>query len=95
MKPHEITRLGTDLEDFVAEVFASLVRRDQRATSGLYLQGLMLDGRRKSMQPMAMRLGVDHQRLQQFVSTSAWPEYSLYWGPPVACPGAGRLRTGS
>jgi SRSO17 transposase len=25
------------------------------------------------MQPMAMRLGVDHQRLQQFVSSSAWP----------------------
>ncbi|WIM73528.1 transposase [Corynebacterium suedekumii] len=23
------------------------------------------------------------------------PEYSLHWGPPVACPGAGRLRTGS
>lgn len=73
MKPTELTRLGTELTDYVAEVFASLVRKDQRATSGLYLQGLMLDGRRKSMQPMAMRLGVDHQRLQQFVSTSAWP----------------------
>lgn len=24
------------------------------------------------MQPMAMRLGIDHQRLQQFVSTSPW-----------------------
>ncbi|MFD8244960.1 transposase [Nocardia sp. NPDC059691] len=30
----------------------------------------MLDGRRKSMQPMAKRLDVDHQRLQQFVTTS-------------------------
>ena len=62
-----------DLADFVAEVFASLVRTDQRATSSYYLQGLMLEGRRKSMQPMAQRLGVDHQRLQQFVSTSPWP----------------------
>ncbi|SJM44956.1 Mobile element protein [Corynebacterium glutamicum] len=33
----------------------------------------MLEGRRKSMQPMAQRLGIDHQRLQQFVSTSPWP----------------------
>ena len=32
----------------------------------------MLDGRRKSMQPMAERLGVDHQRLQQFVTSSTW-----------------------
>lgn len=32
----------------------------------------MLEGRRKSMQPMAQRLGIDHQRLQQFVTTSPW-----------------------
>jgi SRSO17 transposase len=32
----------------------------------------MLDGQRKSMQPMGERLGVDHQQLQQFVSSSTW-----------------------
>ncbi|WP_253208955.1 IS701 family transposase [Streptomyces niphimycinicus] len=32
----------------------------------------MLDGKRKSMQPMAERLGVDHQQQQQFVSSSTW-----------------------
>jgi SRSO17 transposase len=32
----------------------------------------MLDGKRKSMQPMAARLGVDHQQLQQFVTSSTW-----------------------
>jgi len=32
----------------------------------------MLKGRRKSVQPMAERLGVDHQQLQQFVSSSPW-----------------------
>jgi hypothetical protein len=32
----------------------------------------MLDGKRKSMQPMAERLGVDYQRLRQFVSSSIW-----------------------
>lgn len=56
----------------MGEVFASLSRKDQRAKSGLYLQGLMLEGRRKSMQPMGERLGVDHQQLQQFVSSSPW-----------------------
>ena len=60
------------LEGFAAEVFAPLVRVDQRAKGQTYLRGLLLDGARKSMQPMAERLGVDHQGLQQFVSSSTW-----------------------
>ncbi|MEE1783398.1 IS701 family transposase [Streptomyces sp. SP17BM10] len=61
------------LEEFAAEVFAPLVRRDQRAKGGLYLRGLLLDGRRKSVQPMAERPGIDHQQLQQFMTSSTWP----------------------
>jgi SRSO17 transposase len=61
------------LEEFAAEVFAPLARSDQRDKGVTYLRGLLLDGRRKSMQPMAERLGVDHQGLQQFVSSSTWP----------------------
>jgi hypothetical protein len=40
------------LDSFVGEVFSSLVRKDRRSTAGLYVRGLMRDGRRKSMQPM-------------------------------------------
>jgi SRSO17 transposase len=36
------------------------------------MRGLLTDGQRKSMQPMAARLGVDHQRLQQFITSSTW-----------------------
>ena len=50
----------------------SLRRVDQRAKGYLYLRGRMLDVRRKSMQPMGERLGVDYQQLQQFVSSSSW-----------------------
>src|SRR3954465_5656255 len=60
------------LEAFAVEMLGSFARRDQRAKGELYVRGLMLDGKRKSMQPMAERLGVDHQQLQQFVSTSTW-----------------------
>jgi len=67
-----LVRVDEQLDSFVGEVFSHLGRRDRRATAGLYVRGLMLDGRRKSMQPMAARLGVDHQRLQQFVTTSPW-----------------------
>jgi SRSO17 transposase len=60
------------LEAFAAVMLGGLSRSDQRAKGELYLRGLMLDGKRKSMQPMAARLGVDHQQLQQFVTSSTW-----------------------
>ncbi|GAA5179595.1 hypothetical protein GCM10023322_10050 [Rugosimonospora acidiphila] len=72
MDGRELSRVRAQLEDFAAEVFAGLPRSDQRATGLRYLRGLMMDGRRKSMQPMAQRLGVDHQQLQQFPTSSTW-----------------------
>nr|WP_214105079.1 transposase [Acrocarpospora catenulata] len=72
MTPAELADVRGRLEDFAGEVFASFSRREQRANGGLYMRGLMLDGRRKSMVPMAERLGVDHQRLQQFITSSTW-----------------------
>lgn len=68
----ELAGVGEQLDSFVGEVFSSLKRDDQRAKAGLYARGLMLDGHRKSMQPMAARLQVDHQQLQQFVTSSPW-----------------------
>src|SRR3954466_4106106 len=73
MRSDEIADVRDLLEDFVQDVFASLARKDQRGKGALYLQGLMLEGRRKSMQPMGGRLGTDYQQLQQFVSSSPWP----------------------
>src|SRR3954465_13598439 len=72
MTPGELAAVRGRLEEFAAEMFAPLTRRDQRDKGATYLRGLLLDGRRKSMQPMAERLGVDHQGLQQFVSSSTW-----------------------
>src|SRR5919202_5105121 len=60
------------LEAFAAEMLGGLARSDQRAKGELYLRGLLVDGQRKSMQPMAARLGVDHQQLQQFITSSTW-----------------------
>jgi SRSO17 transposase len=72
MTPQEIAEAGPGLLDFTAEMLGGLPRKDQRAAGELYVRGLLTDGRRKSMQPMAARLGVDHQRLQQFVTSSTW-----------------------
>ena len=72
MDPDELAEAKAELDAFVDDVFASLPRADQRGKGNLYLRGLMLDGRRKSMQPMGTRLGIDYQQLQQFVSSSWW-----------------------
>jgi SRSO17 transposase len=72
MDERELAELRTALEGFASGVFEGFARVDQRATGVRYLRGLMLDGRRKSMQPMAERLGVDHQQLQQFLTSSTW-----------------------
>src|SRR4051794_25642468 len=72
MTPAELAAVRPRLEAFATEVFAPLSRSDQRGKGQTYLRGLLLDGRRKSMQPMAERLGVDDQGLQQFLSSSTW-----------------------
>ncbi len=51
MTPAELAAVRGRLEEFAAEVFAPLVRSDQRGKRQTYLRGLLLDGRRKSMQP--------------------------------------------
>ncbi|MFG2425750.1 IS701 family transposase, partial [Streptomyces sp. NPDC048448] len=49
MDAHEVERTRAQLALFVADVFASMPRKDQRVKGDCYLRGLMLDGRRKSI----------------------------------------------
>src|SRR4051812_13548794 len=71
--PEQMAQVRPRLESFAERMLGPALRRaEQRINGELYLRGLLTDGARKSMQPMAERLGVDHQRLQQFVSSSTW-----------------------
>lgn len=73
MKVDELAELRPRLVEFTARMLDGAIRRsDQRDKGELYVRGLLTDGARKSMQPMAERLGVDHQRLQQFITSSTW-----------------------
>src|ERR1700745_3973769 len=72
MTLEESAEVRPRLLDFTAEMLGGLARKDQRAAGELYVRGLLTDGQRKSMQPMAERLGTDHQRLQQFITSSTW-----------------------
>nr|WP_228040687.1 IS701 family transposase [Streptomyces chromofuscus] len=63
-----------ELEAFAAEVFEPFARNDQRRWGQVYLRGLLTDGKRKSVEPMAARLGEDgnRQALAHFITTSPW-----------------------
>src|SRR4030042_5947304 len=73
MTPHELAACRRRLERFVGELLSSLGHVKQRRWAQVYMRGLLLQGRRKSCQPMAERLPEgDEQSLQQFVNQSPW-----------------------
>src|SRR2546425_11199841 len=87
MTPEQMVEVRPRLLEFAGQMFAgALPRSDQRIKGELYLRGLLTDGRRKSMQPMAERLGADYQGLQQFVTSSTW---DFEAGPGHGAPGGG------
>ena len=59
-------------------VVAQLGRSERRVAAARYVQGLLMPGQRKSVEPMAERLGVDPQGLQQFVSDSPWSDQAVW-----------------
>ncbi len=76
-----VKKLERSLETFAESLFDGLGRPERRRAMAWYLEGLLLDGTRKSIEPMAARLvdepsGVEamRQRLQQCVSVSTWSD---------------------
>src|SRR5215831_3066420 len=73
MTPQELKALDRRLTSFLEELLAPMGRSERRHWARAYVEGLLLDGERKSMEPMASRLsGVDVQGLRQFVGQSPW-----------------------
>ena len=73
MKAREIERFRLKLEAFLADVVLSMGRHERRQHAEEYVRGLLMDGERKSIEPMADRLpDGDVQALQQFVNQSPW-----------------------
>jgi SRSO17 transposase len=63
------------LEEFGREVLAEVMNRPaQLENGGLYLRGLIEEGKRKSLEPIVDRLGgvADYQSMQQFLTDSPW-----------------------
>jgi SRSO17 transposase len=75
VKAGDLAAQHAALIEFAEEMYGSLARCDQRAKGEQYVRGLLLEGRRKSIQPMAARLSDgDQQGLQQFITDSPWDD---------------------
>ena len=77
MTESEIEKCRNRLEQFLADLLEPLGRRERRYWSSVYVRGLLLDGERKSIEPMAARLPEGNvQAMQQLIGQSPWP-----WAP--------------
>ena len=75
VKASDLAEARAALVEFAEEMYAPLARCDQRAKAEQYVRGLLLEGRRKSIQPMAGRLADgDEEGLQQFITDSPWDD---------------------
>jgi len=79
-----VKKLDRALASFVDSLLDGMGRPERRRAMAWYIEGLLLDGDRKSIEPMAARLVDDpgeveamRQRLQQCVSMSSWSDDEL------------------
>jgi SRSO17 transposase len=77
--------LDRELGEYIEWLTSGMGRPERREALGLYLTGLLLDGERKSIEPLASRLVDDiseiegmRQRLQQCVTVSKWAEREVF-----------------
>lgn len=85
MKRQTLKRLEGALTSYLDGLFEGIGRSERREALRFYVAGLLLDGDRKSMVPMAPRLVDDEgeiqamrQRLQECVAVSVWSESELW-----------------
>lgn len=84
MTPLQLKKLKRELGEFVDFLTADMGRPERRQAMGQYVTGLLLDGKRKCIVPMATRMAEDpsdvsglRQRLQRCVKSS-WNDEELF-----------------
>ena len=81
MKTRQLKSLDRRLSRFLLDLLEPLGRSERRRWARVYLEGLLLDGERKSIQPIAERIpGADVQALRQFVGQSPWSVHEIQKG---------------
>src|SRR6516165_6672849 len=73
MNARQLKACANRLQEFLSTMLAGVGRAERRRHGTYYVQGLLLDGERKSIEPLAKRVpGAEVQALQQFVGQSPW-----------------------
>ena len=73
MNARQLAACANRLQEFLTTMLAKVGRAERHHHGALYVQGLLLDGARKSIEPRAGRVpGANMQALQQFVGQSPW-----------------------
>ncbi len=73
MDSKELQSCRSRLEAFLAELLEPIGRLERLRWGNAYVRGLLMDGERKSIEPMAARLPDGNvQAMQQFVGQSPW-----------------------
>lgn len=85
MTPGQLRRIKKRLEEFFSDILEGMGRRERREALADYLRGLLLDGERKSMWPIAARLAEDpdktaavRQRIHEAISNAKWEEREMF-----------------
>jgi SRSO17 transposase len=72
LTPRDVRGLLDQLATYHAHFVPAFARCDQARWAEIYLRGLLSDCERKSIEPMALHLGVPIRPLQHFIGQSTW-----------------------
>src|SRR5512139_2199792 len=73
MDEKELLECRGRLEEFLENLLEPVGRAERRQWGSAYVRGLLLEGKRKSIEPMASRLPDGNiQAMQQFIGQSPW-----------------------
>src|SRR5216684_598019 len=79
MTDAQAVRCRKRLEQFLVDLLEPVGRSERRHWGEVYVRSLLLDGERKSIEPLATRLPEGNvQAMQQFIGQSPW-EWNLVW----------------
>jgi SRSO17 transposase len=68
-----------DLDGWLTPFVDVMGRKTRRTWAPLYVRGLLGPSERKSLQPMALQLGLGgHDQLQHFIASPAWDDAPLW-----------------
>lgn len=65
------------IEEYMAPYYDYFHRSESRELAECYLTGLLMDGERKSVEPMSEKVNASERSMQRLLTTAKWDEYQV------------------